>query len=107
MWRLMRMRRIWIPFKKLNRCKYTAYANANTNVNRNRNSRIEDTDGHTFKARSANTDAKVGQSNGYRIIYYAVRDDREVYLLTIYYKKEDNRIPTDQEIIELVETYCM
>ena len=96
-----------IPFKKLNRCKYTAYANANTNVNRNRNSRIEDTDGHTFKVRSANTDAKVGQSNGYRIIYYAVRDDREVYLLTIYYKKEDNRIPTDQEIIELVETYCM
>ena len=48
-----------------------------------------------------------GQSNGYRIIYYAVRDDEEVYLLTIYYKKDDNRTPTKQEIIELVETYCM
>ncbi len=48
-----------------------------------------------------------GQSNGYRIIYYAVRDDEEVYLLTIYYKKDDNRTPTNQEIIELVETYCM
>lgn len=50
---------------------------------------------------------KAGQSNGYRIIYYAVRDDAEVYLLTIYYKKDNNRIPTNQEIIELVETYCM
>ena len=48
-----------------------------------------------------------GQFNGYRIIYYAVRDDEEVYLLTIYYKKDDNRTPTNQEIIELVETYCM
>lgn len=65
------------------------------------------TDGHTFKVRSANTDTKVGQSNGYRIIYYAVRDDEEVYLLTIYYKKDDNRIPTNREIVELVETYCM
>ena len=65
------------------------------------------TDGHTFKVRSANTATKAGQSNGYRIIYYAVRDDREVYLLTIYYKKDDNRIPTNKEIIELVETYCM
>ena len=51
------------------------------------------TDGHTFKVRSANTDTKAGQSNGYRIIYYAVRDDAEVYLLTIYYKKDDSRIP--------------
>lgn len=65
------------------------------------------TDGHTFKVRSANTDTKTGQSNGYRIIYYAVRDDEEVYLLTIYYKKDDNRIPTNQEIIELVENYCL
>lgn len=65
------------------------------------------TDGHTFKVRSANTDTKVGKSNGYRIIYYAVRDDAEVYLLTIYYKKDDSRIPTNQEIVELVETYCM
>lgn len=65
------------------------------------------TDGHTFKVRSANADTKAGRSNGYRIIYYAVRDDAEVHLLTIYYKKDDNRIPTNQEIVELVETYCM
>jgi mRNA-degrading endonuclease RelE of RelBE toxin-antitoxin system len=37
---------------------------------------------------------KVGKSNGYRLIYYVVKDDREIYLLTIYYKKEDKLIPT-------------
>ena len=65
------------------------------------------TDGHTFKVRSVNSDTKVGQSNGYRIIYYVVRDDKEIYLLTIYYKKDDNKIPTNQEIIRLVEKYCL
>lgn len=64
-------------------------------------------EGHTFKVRSANTDTNTGQSNGYRILYYAVKDDSKIYLLTIYYKKEDNHIPTNQEIIKLVETYCM
>ena len=64
-------------------------------------------DGHTFKVRSANTDTKVGQSNGYRVIYYVIRDDEEIYLLTIYYKKDDNRIPSNREIKELVETYCL
>ena len=64
-------------------------------------------DGHTFKVRSANTDTKVGQSNGYRVIYYVIRDDEEIYLLTIYYKKDDNRIPGNREIKELVETYCL
>lgn len=49
----------------------------------------------------------MGQSNGYRIIYYVVRDDKEIYLLTIYYKKDDSKIPTNQEIIRLVEKYCL
>ena len=43
------------------------------------------TDGHTSK--SGQQIQIPGQSNGYRIIYYAVRDDAEVYLLTIYYKR--------------------
>lgn len=34
-------------------------------------------------------------------------DDGKIYLLTIYYKKEDNRVLTNQEIIKLVETYCV
>lgn len=64
-------------------------------------------EGHTFKVRIANSDRKSGQSNGYRMIYYAIRDDKEVYLLTIYDKKEDNKIPTDKEIVQLVEEYCV
>ena len=62
---------------------------------------------HTFKVRAANTDANVGQSNGYRIIYYVVKDDYEVYLLTIYSKKDDIKIVNNQEIAELIETYCL
>lgn len=62
---------------------------------------------HTYKVRSANTDANVGTSNGYRIIYYVVKDDCEVYLVTIYSKKDDNRIPTDSELIEWIGKYCV
>lgn len=64
-------------------------------------------DGHTYKVRVANTDTNVGKSNGYRIIYYAVKDDREIYLLTIYYKKDDIRIPTSKELVALVAEYCL
>ena len=70
------------------------------------NLKIE-TEGHTYKVRVANSDMKVGKSNGYRIIYYAIKDDKEVYLLTIYYKMDDNKIPSEKEIIELVEEYCV
>lgn len=64
-------------------------------------------DGHTYKVRAANTDAHAGKSNGYRIIYYVVKDDQEIYLLTIYYKKDGNRIPTNKEIVSLVAEYCL
>ncbi|MCI5640835.1 MAG: hypothetical protein MR316_07675, partial [Lachnospiraceae bacterium] len=60
----------------------------------------------TIKVRMANTDTNVGKSNGYRLIYYVVKDDREIYLLTIYYKKADNHIPTNEDIKRLVQKYC-
>lgn len=60
----------------------------------------------TIKVRAANTDTNEGKSNGYRIIYYAIRNDYQIYLLTIYYKKDDNRIPTNKEIKDLVKLYC-
>lgn len=63
-------------------------------------------DNHTYKVRSANTDIKVGKSNGYRIIYYVIRDDKEIYLITIYSKKDDNRVTGNKEIEELVKEYC-
>ena len=54
-------------------------------------------DNETVKVRIANTDTRVGKSNGYRMIY----------LLTIYYKKEDNKIPSNKEIEALVKEYCL
>ena len=59
--------------------------------------------GKTFKVRTANTSANVGKSNGFRIIYYAVSEDNKVYLLTIYSKKDDNRVVTDEEIKQCIE----
>lgn len=60
-----------------------------------------------MKVRVANTDTKVGKSNGYRVIYYAVKNDCEIYLLTIYYKKDDKRIPNNREIEDIVKKYCL
>lgn len=54
-----------------------------------------------YKVRIANTSANVGKSNGFRLIYYlAIKD--EIYLLTIYSKKDDERIPNDAQIAMLV-----
>lgn len=64
-------------------------------------------DNETVKVRIANTDTRVGKSNGYRMIYYVVKNDCEIYLLTIYYKKEDNKIPSNKEIEALVKEYCL
>lgn len=61
----------------------------------------------TIKVRIANTDTHVGKSNGYRLIYYVVKNDYEIYLLTIYYKKEDNNIPSNKDIENLVKQYCL
>ena len=59
----------------------------------------------SYKVRVANTSAKVGKSGGFRLIYYVIRDDCEIYLLTIYSKKDLENI-TNDEIVELIKTYC-
>lgn len=60
-----------------------------------------------YKVRAINTNTKQGKSNGYRVIYYAMREDKTVYLLTVYYKKDNNNIPDKKKIRMLVEEYCM
>ncbi|MCI3922473.1 type II toxin-antitoxin system RelE/ParE family toxin [Paenibacillus sp. TRM 82003] len=60
---------------------------------------------HSFKVRAANSDLKVGKSNGYRVIYYVVKDDLEIFLLTIYSKKDKEDIPK-KEIIDIINVYC-
>lgn len=60
-----------------------------------------------IKVRIANTDTRMGKSNGYRMIYYAIKNDQLAYLLSIYYKKDDKRVLSDDEIIDLVNKYCI
>ena len=55
-----------------------------------------------YKVRTVNTDTKSGKSNGYRIIYYVIKDDKEIYLLTVYFKRDKENVTT-KEIIALIE----
>ena len=55
-----------------------------------------------YKVRVANSSANVGKSNGFRIIYYVVIDQK-AYLLTIYSKKDDNRIPNDAQLMMMIK----
>ncbi len=67
---------------------------------------MNDKNNKVIKVRAANTDTRSGKSNGYRIIYYAIKEDLQVYMLSIYYKKDDKRVLTNEEIVELVDKYC-
>lgn len=60
-----------------------------------------------IKVRIANTDTRMGKSNGYRMIYYAIKEDKSIYLLSIYYKKDEKKILSNEEIINLVNEYCL
>lgn len=55
-----------------------------------------------YKVRIANSSAGVGKSNGFRLIYYIVIDEK-IYLLSIYSKKDDERILTDSQISMLIK----
>lgn len=68
--------------------------------------RLQDNE-HSFKVRAANANTHQSEKDGYRIIYYVIKDNNIVYLLTIYYKKDDNRIPTNKEIVKLIKKYCL
>jgi mRNA-degrading endonuclease RelE of RelBE toxin-antitoxin system len=59
-----------------------------------------------YKMRLENPDANVGKSNGYRIFYLVVTEQKIVALLTIYYKKEDEAV-TDSYIDGLVSGFFL
>ena len=50
-----------------------------------------------YKVRVPNSSTGSGKSNGFRILYYAKIGD-EIYLLTIYSKKDTERIPGRSQI---------
>lgn len=55
-----------------------------------------------YKVRIKNSSANVGKSDGFRLIYYVVVDEK-IYLLSIYSKKDDNRILTDKQISIIIK----
>lgn len=59
----------------------------------------------TYKVRVANSSINVGKSNGFRMIYYVIKNDCEIYLLTIYSKKDRENL-ANHVIIDLIRTYC-
>ena len=54
-----------------------------------------------YKVRLANSSTNVGKSNGFRLLYYVVIEDK-IYLLTIYSKKDDIRVISDEQIELLI-----
>lgn len=56
-----------------------------------------------YKVRLPNSSTNSGKSNGFRLLYYVAIAD-EIYLLTIYSKKDDTRIPTDAQIAALINS---
>lgn len=62
-------------------------------------------DENVYKVRAVNSSANVGKSNGFRIIYYVIKNEHEIFLLTLYSKKDKEDISIVQ-IKYLVKTYC-
>ena len=59
----------------------------------------------TYKVRVANTSANIGKSNAFRLIYYVIKNDIEIYLLTIYSKKDKENI-NNKEILNIINAFC-
>lgn len=70
------------------------------------NLEMKDNENNVVKVRIANSNTHSGKSNGYRLIYYAVKTDGTIYLLTMYYKKDKENI-SNKEIQELILKYCI
>jgi mRNA-degrading endonuclease RelE of RelBE toxin-antitoxin system len=60
----------------------------------------------SYKVRMANNTTKVGKSNGFRIIYYVVKNNSEIYLLTVYEKADITNVDAS-EIRQLIKDYCI
>jgi mRNA-degrading endonuclease RelE of RelBE toxin-antitoxin system len=55
-----------------------------------------------FKIRQKNSSVNSGKSGGFRIIYYQIREDDVIVMLTIYSKTETESV-SRQEILEILK----
>jgi mRNA-degrading endonuclease RelE of RelBE toxin-antitoxin system len=58
-----------------------------------------------YKVRIGIKSIPVGKSGGYRVIYYIVKKENDIYMLDIYFKGDKENI-TNNEIIETIKKYC-
>ncbi|MCL1947849.1 MAG: hypothetical protein FWF51_11985 [Chitinivibrionia bacterium] len=59
-----------------------------------------------YKLRMKNEDTNDGKSNGYRIVYAVMADEKLVLLVTVYYKKEQTDV-SDNFVDGLIEGYLL
>lgn len=62
-------------------------------------------DEDVYKVMVANIDANRSAKNGFRIIYYAIKNDELIYMLAVYAKKEVQNLK-QSEVKELLRKYC-
>ena len=57
-----------------------------------------------YKIRLANSSIPTGKSSGFRVIYYYYDGELDIYLLTIFSKRDMGNI-SDEKIMELLQKY--
>ncbi len=58
-----------------------------------------------YKVMVANIDANRSPKNGFRMIYYAIKNDELIFMLAVYAKKEVSNLK-QSEVKELIRKYC-
>lgn len=64
-----------------------------------------DEDEDVYKVMVANIDANRSPKNGFRMIYYAIKNDELIFMLAVYAKKEVSNL-RQSEVKELIRKYC-
>ena len=62
-------------------------------------------DEDVYKVMVANIDANRSPKNGFRMIYYAIKNNKLIYMLAVYSKKEVSNL-RQSEVKELIKKYC-
>ena len=57
-----------------------------------------------YKIRLANSSIPTGKSSGFRVLYYYYDGELDIYLLTIFSKRDMGNI-SDEKIMELLQKY--
>ena len=48
-----------------------------------------------YKIRMKNSDTQRGKSGGYRVIYYLINENKEIWIVKIYSKSEIDNLPSE------------